>query len=413
MIRVNPLTSVRGRRVLFTALYISEGAPIGFLWWALPAQLRLAGVPVPQIAALTATLVLPWTLKFIWAPAVDRLQLNRVGFRAWIVAAQLAMGLTLLPLLGSDLAQDFAMLTPWLVLHAIAAATQDVAVDGLALSVVAADERGQLQAYTQAGMLAARAIFGGGALWLIRTTGLDCVVLALVTVTWSSVACVVLTWSIPEPTRTTPAGAKAWFQHALGHLATRTTALALGFALVSGAGFEAVGALAGPMLVDQHVDSETLAFFFAGPTVMAMVLGGFLGGRLSDHWPRASAVLVALIASAGSVGLVAATHLLADSPALILAATTLCYLTIGCFVTSSYALFMDLSDRGLGATHFSIFMGATNACEAWSGWAAGRLQPSIGYGGAFLTLAGVSLISSLFLLRLAQHATTHHLTAHR
>jgi MFS family permease len=63
--------------MLFAALYFSEGAPIGFIWWALPAQLRLQHVPIEQITLLTSTLVLPWTLKFLWAPLVDLLSGNR------------------------------------------------------------------------------------------------------------------------------------------------------------------------------------------------------------------------------------------------------------------------------------------------------------------------------------------------
>jgi len=48
-----------GRIALFTLLYLSEGAPIGFIWWALPTLLRTAGVSVPKITELTAMLVLP------------------------------------------------------------------------------------------------------------------------------------------------------------------------------------------------------------------------------------------------------------------------------------------------------------------------------------------------------------------
>ena len=35
--------SSRGRLALFTLLYASEGAPIGFIWWSLPTLLRERG----------------------------------------------------------------------------------------------------------------------------------------------------------------------------------------------------------------------------------------------------------------------------------------------------------------------------------------------------------------------------------
>ena len=38
------LATPGGRRLLFAALYFSEGAPIGFIWWALPTRLASGGM---------------------------------------------------------------------------------------------------------------------------------------------------------------------------------------------------------------------------------------------------------------------------------------------------------------------------------------------------------------------------------
>jgi hypothetical protein len=40
--------------VPFALLYLAEGAPIGFLWWALPTWLREQGLGVDRITGLTA-----------------------------------------------------------------------------------------------------------------------------------------------------------------------------------------------------------------------------------------------------------------------------------------------------------------------------------------------------------------------
>ncbi|MDH5675116.1 MAG: MFS transporter [Myxococcales bacterium] len=395
------LQTERGRRLLFTALYISEGAPIGYLWWALPPKLRLAGAPVTEITALTAALVLPWTFKFLWAPLVDRFSGGRFGLRAWIAAAQLLMGATLLSLLGLDLVRQLSIAAPLLMLHAFAAATQDVAVDALAVQLVEPIERGRLQGYTQTGMLAGRAAFGGGALLAEQWVGADAVLVGLVLVTWSSLALVGLSLGSPEPVAQRGAPRPQVLATLRAVLFSPMSAIALGFALLSGAGFEAVGALAGSLLVDRGVSQESVGSFFAGPTVLAMVAGALLGGRLSDSVERTRAVTATLLASVVSVMGVAACALLELGASTLMFSMTLCYLGIGLFVASSYALFMDLSDRRFGATHFSAYMGATNACEAWSGWAGGRLQASFGYGAAFAALAGVSLMALPLLRALA------------
>ncbi|MBP1689319.1 MAG: hypothetical protein H6Q33_5462 [Deltaproteobacteria bacterium] len=77
-------------------------------------------------------------------------------------------------------------------------------------------------------------------------------------------------------------------------------------------------------------------------------------------------------------------------PVLLIALTAV-DVCIGAFTASSYALFMELTDPALGATQFSTFMAATNACESWSSAAVGRMIPAIGYPGAFSLLALVSL----------------------
>ena len=71
---VNLLATPARRRVLFACLYVSEGAPIGFLWEALPTRLAIAGVPDRRIGELASLLVLPWVFKFAWAPLVDVLR---------------------------------------------------------------------------------------------------------------------------------------------------------------------------------------------------------------------------------------------------------------------------------------------------------------------------------------------------
>jgi hypothetical protein len=89
----------------------------------------------------------------------------------------------------------------------------------------------------------------------------------------------------------------------------------------------------------------------------------------------------------------------------LLLGLSLVYLGIGVFVAASYALFMDLSDPRFGATQFSAYMGATNACEAWSGWVVGRGVGAIGYAPAFACIALVSLLG-LPLLRALRPAAT-------
>ena len=398
---------LRGRIALFTLLYAAEGAPIGFIWWALPTMLRTTGVPIEQITGLTALVLLPWIFKFLWAPAVDALRSPRWGFRAWILTAQTLMGLTLLPLLWLDPAAHFDTWRLLLVLHAFSAATQDVAIDALAINSVPPDHRGLLNGSMQAGMLGGRSLFGGGALLVASWLGWNWIVILLIAWIWLTLAVVML---VRLPSAPAPAHAPGVFRRALSDaLRQRTTWMGIAFALTSAAAFEATGQLAGPFLVDRGVASSTIGLFFGVVVVAAMLGGGLLGGAVSDRWGRRRSVAVFLAGFVAMILLLAAADAAGGTaPAVLLALLAGMYFFVGLFTAASYALFMDLTDPRLGGTQFSTFMAATNGCEAWSTWTGGRIAGSAGYASAFVALSIASVLSLLVLkyLRLRPEGDT-------
>ena len=136
---MNFLATPTKRKFLFFSLYLSEGAPIGFIWLALPTRLRSSGVAIEDITWLSAILVVPWTFKFVWAPLVDLLRSRSWNLRHWIVAAQILMGVSLVPLIWLDPVANFRILGAMLLVHAFAAATQDVAIDALCISATSDD----------------------------------------------------------------------------------------------------------------------------------------------------------------------------------------------------------------------------------------------------------------------------------
>ncbi|MCA9790570.1 MAG: hypothetical protein KC910_02195 [Candidatus Eremiobacteraeota bacterium] len=384
------------RYFLFGLLYFSEGAPIGFLWWALPTILRVQGLAVERITALTALLVLPWTLKFLAAPLVD---LGRSwGLKHWVAGAQIGMGLCLLPLTRIDPLVHLDWWTGFLLAHAICAAMQDVAIDALAIASVPPADRGRVNSAMQIGMLAGRGLFGGVSIWLAKVAGLGAVVASLIVAIWLSL---VVLWNQAEE----PAPRQRPLWPALRAAAGRaTTWLGLGFALTAEAAFKATGGLAGPMLIDHQVSQEATAAFFSLGVVGAMMVGSLIGGRLADQRSRYRAVgtgLVFTVAMVFGLGLLERWGL--RGPVLMVALAGV-YLSIGVFTVSAYALLMDLTEPTLGATQFSAFMAATNACEAWSVALAGRLAGQHGYGLALMAMACAGLLGFGFLFALSRRA---------
>ncbi len=383
------LASTRyGRRALFAALYFSEGAPIGFLWWALPVLLRRHDMPVQVIGSTLAMLALPWTIKFLWAPMVDRLRGRQWGHRAWIVSAQLLMGLTLLPLVWLDPARDFGVVWWLLLAHALAATTQDVAIDAWAIHLTQRDERAGLSGFMQAGMLSGRWLFGAGLLLLRGTLPQALVIGLLVAAVW----CTTLLVLIAGPGRASRDQPMGKFWPVIKQvLSRRNTWLGMALALLAGAAFESTAGMAGVLLTDMGF-SETQSGAYFTARVVAMLSGSLAGGLLFDRLSRRISVGGSIVYVALAVGAVAGCTAL-DLPRGAYVALVAMDLGIGLLTASSYALWMDLTDDRIGGTQFSAYMGATNACEVWAIFLVGQLAAGYGYAAAFSVMALLSLLA--------------------
>ncbi|GAB5548646.1 MAG: MFS transporter [Sandaracinaceae bacterium] len=381
--------------LLFALLYFAEGAPIGFIWWTLPTLLRGAGVEVDAITTLTAWVTIPWALKFAWAPLVDTLTSPRFTLRGWIVTAQFAMAASLAPLLFlSDPADALAPLTLFLVLHAFAAATQDVAIDALSIAIVPAEERGRLNGWMQAGMLFGRALFGGGALLASSALDLRAMAAAMIAVLLITPLTLLRVALPPLPSR--GGRLRRFLADAKSALRRPLTWLGLAFALTAEVTFKGVGAVIGPFLVDSGVSEQAIGVFFGVGSVGAMVVGALVGGRLADRFGRRRVIAGGQLLVGAAVVALAALGT-GELPLGGWLALLVFYLGVGLFTAAVFALFMDLTEPRLGATQFSAYMGLTNACEAWSSRAVGALVTGSGYPVAFLAAAGLGLVPLLLL----------------
>lgn len=124
-------------RLWVSTTYFAEGFPYSvvnnlaeILFTELGAGLRLIG--------LTALFHLPWNLKFLWGPFVDRFETKR----RWLIAVEVALvlGLGALALLCTA-GSVFGWLAAAFLLLAFLSATHDIAIDGFYLEGL--DERGQ------------------------------------------------------------------------------------------------------------------------------------------------------------------------------------------------------------------------------------------------------------------------------
>jgi PAT family beta-lactamase induction signal transducer AmpG len=120
------------------SLYFAEGLPMITVSVVAALMYKNLGVSNTDIALYTGSLYLPWSTKFLWAPVTEMFKTKRY----WVIGTELAMALTLaavalcLPLPGfMGLTLAFFWVTGFL------SATQDIAADGVYMSVTSAKEQ--------------------------------------------------------------------------------------------------------------------------------------------------------------------------------------------------------------------------------------------------------------------------------
>lgn len=153
-------------------LGFAAGLPLALSDSTLQAWLTVSGVDVATIGVFSLV-GLPYVLKFLWAPLLDRYQPGWPGRRRdWILAAQAVLVVLLAAAGLLDIARDsLPLLGALALLIAFTSATQDVAIDAYRSDVLNSAERGFGAAVFVAGYRVAMLVAGAGALLLADRYG--------------------------------------------------------------------------------------------------------------------------------------------------------------------------------------------------------------------------------------------------
>jgi len=137
----------RSSILLLVFLYILQGIPLG-LAGSMPMVLQNTGISYKQ-QAVFSLVFWPFSLKLLWAPIVDSVYIKSLGRRkTWLVPTQYLIGIFMLILsmnVGKYLnpeAPQVSLLTASFFALNFLAATQDIAVDGWALTMLSKPNRG-------------------------------------------------------------------------------------------------------------------------------------------------------------------------------------------------------------------------------------------------------------------------------
>jgi MFS family permease len=386
---------------LLSALYFVQGMPYGFQATALPIYLRTHGVSVGAIG-FVGLLSLPWMLKALWAPLVDRYGSGRLGRRrSWILPLQASLAAicalaAFVPVQGALLG-----LLGLIFLMNLFAATQDIAVDGFAVDSLRPEELGlgntaQVVGY-KLGMLT-----GGGLLvWASQYIGWQGLFLSM-SVLCLLVFTVMLFAREPAP-KERSAERQSWHE-VLAKLKEAMllpgTMWMLLFIGTYKLGESLSDVLYKLFLVDAGIRPAQLGLWVGTWGQTASIIGSVVGGLLATRMPLYGALtLTATLRLFPLIG----RWWLAQSgvtDAGVIGVTLAEEFFGGALTTVVFAFMMSRVDRRIGATHYTLFASIEVAGKAPGGPIGGLLVEKAHWSYAQALLLGAALSAAFLILLL-------------
>lgn len=379
----------RRRKLAFLGLlYAAQGMPFGFQSMALPLYLREAGASLTTIG-FAGLLALPWMLKAAWAPLVER-----VGRRRPVV---LAMQVALLALCGvaalSPPDDSLVRLGVVILLMNLVTATQDIAVDGIAVDLLEPAELGpgnaaQVGGY-KVGMLLSGGLVVALSAWLSWPAGF--VVMAVVAL---AAMAATLAWREPPPAPHASA-ARGSFRDIFAALA-RTVRLPGQLWLLAVVATYKVGESMSDAMWKQYVlqdhDKAAIGLWLNLVGMAPSILGSVAGGWYAARATPARAVAVAAVLRAAAVVAFAAIAVAGTTDFQVLAAASWFEEACGgALTTAMFAFMMARVDQRIGATHYTVLASLEVAGKAPGGVLSGVVAQHAGFAVCFGAAAVLSV----------------------
>ena len=394
------------------ALYVGQGLPQGLLVVALPAWLAEQGASADAVGGVVAASLLPFTLKAVAGPLMDRYAFAPMGRRRpWILGAGalVLVALAALARFADPVAQIGALMLAGAAVNTFVSLV-DVAVDGLAVEVLELEEQPRANALMWGsavlGVAASavglgRALSAGGlALAAPLLAGAMALVLAVPLLLRERPGERLLPWTAGRASAEAPAAPPAWsglLRTLRAEVALPASLALLAVAYVSGA---VDGLVIGylPVLTVQGLGWTDTAYsdLVAAGQVTAGLVGMGLGAVLIGRVGRVRMMAGTLAV----VALVLAAMGLAE-PVWAARATVAAFgfgylIAFVLFSITFLSTAMALVGRAAAATHFALFTAASNVGRSSGSALVGPADAALSAPAVFFVTA--ALAASLLLL---------------
>jgi MFS transporter, PAT family, beta-lactamase induction signal transducer AmpG len=381
-------------------LGFSSGLPLFLTSRTLQAWMTKADVDLTKIG-LFSLVALPYSLKFLWAPLLERYRLPLLGRRrGWLLICQIATMLTIAAMAWQDPNQNLQTLAITALLLAFFSASQDIVVDAYRTDSLTGPEMGAGAGIYVAGYRGALIVSGAFALFLADKFPWPTVYLILAGL---MLVGIITTFWAPEPPLIAPPPTRLWraivepLRELFQRLGGLKTLLILVFIVLYRYADSLAGAMVTPFLLKTGFTQTEIGLVLGVMGLLASIVGALVGGTIVSR--------IGINRSLWVFGFVQAASNLAY---FVLAQTGKNYMMMvlainienlcgGLAIAGFFAFLMSLCSQKFSGPQYALLSSLMAASSSILVSPAGQLAKDVGWANFFL-ISLVAALPSLALL---------------
>lgn len=396
---MNLNTQKTGKLFTFFCLYIAQSIPMSFFSTVLPVIMRQQNFSL-EVIGLLQFLKLPWVLKFLWSPAVDRSCYKLGDYKRWIFSSELIYAVIIFSISFLDFHVTPYLIIGLIVLSFVASATQDIATDALAVVSFSKKDKSLVNSMQSMGSFAGAMIGGGLLLLLYKKIGWGGLLPYLAV--FVIIALIPLFFFRSRHNEQSIAPKKMEKPHPndlLGFFKQKGIWKQIIFLFLYYAGLIGTLAMLKPMLVDYGYNIKQIGIMsgIIGTSIgcISSLAAGFIVRKVGRHIPRIVFAIFILVAAVYFYLLV--TYFPVNTATLHLG---ICLLwgSYGMATIVVYTTAMDCVRVGYEGTDFTVQTVITHLSGMLMAAGAGKVAGKFGYDMLFLVEICIAAISLAYIL---------------
>lgn len=380
----------------FFCLYIAQAVPMSFFSTTLQVLMREQAFSLTSIGMLQLIKV-PWILKFLWSPLVDRHCMNVKQYKCWIISSEIVYAVLILGVGLLRLQTNIHLIIILVFLSLIASATQDIATDALAILSTHKQQKSMVNSIQSMGSFGG-SLLGSGILlmvlqhygWNIVTQCLSVfVVLALLPLIFNKKIQLVQQKQMQH---------RAKWSDMLKFFRNKQIYPHIGFLLLYYASIMGLLSVVRPYMVDLGYNMKQIGLLNGIVGIAAAMLVSYPAGIVVRRWgiEKVKVIFAALIMLATIYFVVLS--LSVPNLYLLIGGIIFLWICYGMGMVVVYTSSMYMVRNGLEGTDFTLQIVITHISGLMLAIVSGKIADVLGYTGLFSVEAVIAFVSLLYVI---------------